>query len=55
MEVALATYLKNNYGDHMKGMKDKDWVADAAEVVEALGMARGVRGTAEVPRALGAK
>ena len=39
-DIALATYLKNVYGDSMMlGMRDEDWLMEARELLDVLGLA----------------
>jgi len=38
-DIALATYLKNVYGDSMMlGMLDEDWLMEARELLDVLGL-----------------
>lgn len=35
-KTALATYLKNNYGNFLKKMTDEDWMTEADDLLWAL-------------------
>jgi len=37
-DIALATYLKNNYGPQMGNMTDTDWLTEARELLDVLGL-----------------
>jgi len=37
-DIALATYLKNNYGPHLPNMTDADWLEEARELLDMLGL-----------------
>jgi hypothetical protein len=34
--IALATYLKNTYGEFMRNMTDSDWIEEAEELLAVL-------------------
>jgi hypothetical protein len=37
-EVALATYQKHCYQEYLTGMTDEDWLEEAADLLEMLGV-----------------